>query len=123
MQTTVTLNERPVRIDISAAAQRAAAQHLTQTGSPLGVEMELLFSCLIRKQVRFVDETRDGDVSVAPGLSVRFRPVMTRVCRVDEGGTAPPLTDFPIANPRAYVPHWLKIDYRGGVWSGEFGYR
>ena len=33
------------------------------------------------------------------------------------------LTDFPIAKPEAYVPHWLRIDYRKGQWQGEFGYR
>jgi hypothetical protein len=32
------------------------------------------------------------------------------------------VTDFPITEPERYVPHWLKLDYKGGQWYGEFGY-
>jgi hypothetical protein len=48
--------------------------------------------------------------------------VMTRVCAMAEVEGSPPVTDFPIANPRPYVPRWLTIDYRKGQWLGEFGY-
>ena len=41
---------------------------------------------------------------------------------MSEGGSAPPLTEFPIVNARAYMPHWLRIDYRRGEWLGEFGF-
>jgi hypothetical protein len=37
-------------------------------------------------------------------------------------GEEPPITDFPITNAAAFVPRWLRIDYGGGEWSGEFGY-
>lgn len=123
MQKTIIVNDRLVWVEISAAAARAVAARVARKGEALSVEMELLFSCLIRKQVRFLEQAPAGDVPIVPGLSAHFRPVMTRVCSVSEGGTAPPLTDFPIANARAYVPHWLNIDYRRGAWRGEFGYR
>lgn len=119
MDTTVTVQNRLVAVRLSAAAERA----LGHEAAPLVAEMELYFSCLIRKQVRFHPggET-SGAVPVAEGLYVRFRPVMTRGCSVAEGGEQPPLTDFPIAKPEAYVPHWLSIDYRQGQWAGEFGF-
>ena len=111
-------------MDISQAAQTALAQRST----PLWVEMELYFSCLIRKQVRFRDsapatDTGPAQVAVNEQLHICFRPVMTRACGKDYEGDEPPLTDFPIAKPQAYIPHWLRIDYRDGQWQGEFGYR
>ena len=32
----------------------------------------------------------------------------------------PPLKDFPIVKPEAFVPKRLKIDYKAGRWTGEF---
>ena len=55
-------------------------------------------------------------------LAVRFRPIMTRHCTVAGSGESPPSDDFPLANPRPYVPNWLTIDYRHGKWVGDFGY-
>lgn len=114
----ITLADKNLEIRLSAPAQHA----LEERNIPLLAEMELLFSCLIRKRVRFGDlQTEDATV-VSDRLSVRFRPVMTRACSVAEVGGTPPLDDFPIANPRPFVPHWLAIDYHRGQWLGEFGY-
>lgn len=119
----VTLNGKQLRVEIGDEAQR----RLSGRGSPLLAEMELYFSCLLRKKVRFVDasaEDGSGAVAVNERLSVSFRPVMTQSCSVDDvEGDEPPVTDFPITNPAAFVPHWLRIDYRDGQWQGEFGYQ
>lgn len=127
LQASIEMDGRKVDVEISKSARQALAQR----SNPLLVEMELYFSCLIRKQVRFRDAT---DPATAPGghgphrvmlseqLQVCFRPVMTRACGKDYEGDEPPLTDFPIANGRAFVPRWLHIDYRKGQWQGEFGY-
>jgi hypothetical protein len=102
---------------------RAAEVVLAQLSAPLKVEMELYFSCLLRKQVRFGEQAHSREfVPVTPQLQVAFRPVMTRVCSAAEVEDAPPLEDFPLVNPAAFVPHWLKIDYRHGQWQGEFGF-
>lgn len=114
----VILSDRNLEIRISPAAERALAARAT----PLLAEMELLFSCLIRKRVRFSERVADDAIQACEGLAVRFRPVMTRVCAVSDVGGAPPLEDFPIADPRPYVPRWLSIDFRQGAWRGEFGY-
>lgn len=114
----ITLSDKTLEIRLSRAAERALAARAT----PLLAEMELLFSCLIRKRVRFSDLMAADATPASDSLSVRFRPVMTRVCAVSDVGGAPPLDDFPIANPKPYVPRWLSIDYRQGHWLGEFGY-
>jgi len=119
MQSTITIEGKNVAVETSAAADRA----LSDRGQPLLAEMELYFSCLIRKQVRFHNAGDFGnEVAVTDGLNVRFRPVMTAKCGIDYEGDEPPLSDFPIVKPQAYVPHWLRIDYRRGEWVGEFGY-
>lgn len=126
LQQSIEIGGRTIAIELSKAASKA----LSARSTPLLVEMELYFSCLIRKQVRFCDaktissdrDTANNTVTLNEHLQVRFRPVMTRVCGKDYEGDEPPLTDFPIFKAQAYVPRWLHIDYRKNQWQGEFGY-
>jgi len=118
--TLIDLGGRPLRVEVSHAAQRA----LDARRTPLLVEMELYFSCLIRKAVRFRDQGDEPDATpVTEIFTVRFRPVMTAGCRIGDHEHAPQLADFPIRRPGPFTPHWLRIDYRRGQWRGEFGYR
>lgn len=120
MAATVRIHDKPLQVAWSPAAER----ELARRASPLLAEMELYFSCLIRKRVRFRDGANGEDdaVAVNPQLRVAFRPVMTETCSVGGTDDAPPLTAFPIVNPGAFVPHWLRLDYRQGQWVGEFGF-
>jgi len=121
MQHQVEIKGRQINVDLSHRAQQALSQRTT----PLTAEMELYFSCLIRKKVRFHDAEAGNDglsAQLTPQLQIHFHPVMTRACGRDYEGDEPPLTDFPIANPKPYIPHWLRIDFRNGEWQGEFGY-
>ena len=129
MHTQIDISGHPVQVELTSSAQR----RLQQQNAPLIAEMELYFSCLIRKQVRFRDAAAvSDDTADVPGhshtvklnerLQISFRPVMTRVCGKDFEGDEPPLTDFPIAKTRPYVPRWLHIDFRKDQWQGEFGY-
>jgi len=113
----ITLHDKPLEIRLTRAAQKALALRDT----PLVAEMELLFSCLLRKRVHF-GESAEQSTPVNDRLAVRFRPIMTRRCSVAEGGAHPPSEGFPLENPRPYVPNWLAIDYRRGEWLGNFGY-
>ena len=118
MEKQIELLGKNITISLTAAATDA----LFSRDKPLIAEMELYFSCLIRKKVRF-RENQEGDlVNVNEQLSVRFRPVMTAVCGVDYEGDEPPLTDFPIKKIESFVPHWLKIDFKNNEWIGEFGF-
>lgn len=115
----IRLHHKTLHIELTAAA----AQALAERSVPLLAEMELYFSCLIRKQVRFRDAADDVDaVAVNERLSVRFHPVMSQGCDVAGHRDGPPLTDFPIVDPERFSPGWLRIDYRGGGWTGDFGY-
>jgi hypothetical protein len=112
------LGQRDLEVRLSRAAQAALA------AGPLVVEMELYFSCLIRKRVLFPPAPHK-DATCArldEGLTVCFRPVMTRQCAVSGVQESPELETFPIQRPEAFLPKWLTLDLRNGNWSGEFGY-
>jgi len=117
MQTTVEILGKKVLVEWSTSADKK----LQELAEPLAVEMELYFSCLIRKAVRFGRDAQAGNFALAaPRLKIGFRPVMTKACRVSDFEGEPPLEDFPIVKPEAFVPKRLTIDYRGGKWIGEF---
>lgn len=114
------LGGRALELRLSAAAQR----QLAAGGAPLVAEMELYFSCLIRKRVRFPAAPHAGATCVRVGekLTLCFRPVMTRACAVETVEGAPELEAFPIQRPEAFLPKWLELDWRKGDWSGDFGF-
>lgn len=117
MQATIEILGKSVQVEWTASADR----ELQGLPEPLLVEMELYFSCLIRKAVRFGREAQAENFAMAGSqLKVGFRPVMTRACRMSDVEGAPPLEDFPVVKPEAFVPKRLAIDYRDGKWSGEF---
>ena len=117
MQATVEILGKQVVVEWSATAN----QQMQTLAEPLLVEMELFFSCLIRKTVRFGHEAEAASFAQAsPHLKVGFRPVATRACRMSDVEDEPPMEDFPVVKPEAFVPKRLAIDYRGGEWTGEF---
>jgi len=120
MQRTVTFQGRPLELTVSRRAQL----QLDRRTETLFLEMELYFSCLIRKRV-YVRESLDGPgaVALADKLMARFRPVVTQTCAMrDVERDNPPVMDMPIIKPERFLPHWLTLDYRRGKWQADFGY-
>ncbi len=120
---TVHLEGKPVHVEVSAAAVKALAQR----DQALLVELELYFSCLVRKQLRFrlleADEaSQNPPVQVLPGLYTRFRAVTTRHCAIVDAGGKPPVDTMPIRHPERFVPDWIKLDFRARQWLGEYGF-
>lgn len=117
MQAIADVLGKQVKVEWSDAAERAMAE----LGSPLLVEMELYFSCMIRKAVRFSQRLPDRYfAAVTPRLTVCFKPVVTKACKVSEVEDAPPVEDFQMSKPEAFVPRQLFIDFRRGKWQGRF---
>jgi hypothetical protein len=114
--------------NIQFEISKRASKQLSNRENPLYVEMELYFSCLLRKEIRIRETAReqsfeDFSTQISDVLHISFRPVMTKSCSVSScDGDSPPLTDFPISKPQSYVPKWLKLDYKKGEWCGDFGY-
>lgn len=113
------LYDKPVHVGISSRAE----SELARRGTPLLVEMELYFSCLIGKTVRFDDATHgDHFEQAAPNLQIGFHAVQTHSCSIASLTAPKPGRDaFPIRRPERFVPKWLQIDFRDGRWTGMFG--
>jgi hypothetical protein len=106
---------------------RAAERRLSQQEKPLHVEMELLFSCLIRKRVLFRIPEGGTTYPMVTGderVNISFRPVMTKVCMASdvEGLDDLELEDFPVQRAEAFMPRWLRLDFSKGQWQGDFGW-
>jgi hypothetical protein len=114
------LQGRPLQLEVSEAAQR----RLLQRSEPLCLELELYFSCLIRKRVYVRDDpSTDGYIPLNEWLLVRFHPVVIRSCAISDcdDGKAP-LMDMPVVRPERYFPYWLRLDYWHGESQAVFGY-
>ena len=110
---------------VKLVTTRAAQSCLSQLDSPLDVQMELLFSCVIRKRVLFRIPEGVTTYPMASGderVNLCFRPVMTKVCLVSDAEDVPDLEDFPIQRIDAFMPRWLELDFRRGQWHGDFGW-
>ncbi|MDH4200811.1 MAG: hypothetical protein OEV66_10570 [Spirochaetia bacterium] len=103
-----------------------ANKELLKLGHALNVELELYFSCLIRKRVLFREQALPDAIGIPSNienLAIQFRPVMTKACLIgdlDEQDTA--VEKFPIVRAERFFPKWFKLDYKKGKWNGEFGY-
>jgi hypothetical protein len=119
----VSLKGKQLFIEISENAMRA----IEQSRLPIVAELELYFSCLVRKQTRFreingVQADNNDYARVIPGFYTTFRAVTTKHCTVAETDGKPPVEAMPIQRAERFVPDWLKIDYRAGHWLGEYGF-
>jgi hypothetical protein len=120
MIVTIQLHGKPVRVELSAAAERA----LSKRANPLFAEVQLIFGCMIAKRVWFRDEAVENAVSVNSKLNVWFRPARyAKACSFDDIDNGAEASDYPVAGDRGrFVPDLLSIDYRAGKWIGDFTY-
>lgn len=134
MQKQLSFHDKAVEITLSKKAV-AASQKLD---SPLIIEMQIYFSCLLGKRLAFYTQQPlngawqvedelfatmiDESQLLADNVYVRFNTVMTKSCPVSDYAGPPPVTDFTIKNQKPYVPSWLTIDFSKGFWCGEYGW-
>lgn len=98
---------------------------LDELVTPLHVEMELYFSCLIRKQVVYPAAPHPDAHSLEsghPNLKLYFRPVMTKTCSMEESHGHPDLVPFPMQDSGKFEPKWFRLDHSNSGWLGEYGY-
>ena len=123
MQQTIQLHGKTVQVELTGAALHAA-RNLQQL---LVAGIHLLFGCLVVRRVRFRAQA-GGDVQpvmISQHQGASFRVVRYgKSCRISHIGSGEEVpTDFPLVAERwRYIPDWLQIAFRGGKWSGRFGY-
>lgn len=120
-RTTVSINGKPVRVEWTAAAARA----LDAREAPLFVELELYFSCLVKKFVHFREDARGYQTATAHDkLRLFFRPVTSTACtwEVAERLGRQPEMEIDSAALRHVAPRHVRIDYVDGKWVGSYDF-
>jgi hypothetical protein len=117
-QTRVRLNDRELLIEWTEPAQKA----LTGRSQPLNIEMQLYFSCVVKKRVLFHEHLAFESVAANDRINICFRSVQSAVCSPEDFAR-----DYPEARELHAVsdkmsPSRLSFDFRARDWVGEFGY-
>lgn len=117
--TQVTMNGRTVAVEITPAAEHALAAR----SEPLYVELELYFSCLVKKFVHFRGDSRGKPtVPVGDRLLLYFRPVTSTACTWDvaERLGRQPEKDIDSEALHHVAPKRVRIDHANGEWCGSY---
>lgn len=116
---TVSINGRPVTVEWT----HAAALALAKRGTPLIVELELYFSCLVKKFVHFHNEAPNRD-TVAPHKNLRlyFRAVTSTACSLEKAESLgrQPEVELDTDAVRKMAPKKVTIDHARGQWLGSY---
>lgn len=119
--TTIMLNGKAVRLTLTPAARAAQAQ----LDAPLYVELELYFSCLVKKFVHFRADSRGKPcVPVGDKLFIYFRPVTSTACTWDvaERLGRQPEMDIDSEALHHVAPKRVLIDHVKGEWRGSYAF-
>lgn len=115
----VVINGRNVSVEWT----RAAASELARRPRPLIVELELYFSCLVKKFVHFREEAGDREtVAASDKLLLYFRPVTSTACsfEVAERLGRQPEIELHGEAVRKIAPRKVSIDFARGTWRGSY---
>ncbi len=115
----VVINGRNVSVEWT----RATASELALRPGPLVVELELYFSCLVKKFVHFHEDAGDREtVAASDKLRLYFRPVTSTACSFEVAerlGRQPEMELHGEAVGRI-APKKVSIDYARGAWQGGY---
>ncbi|MEE9447518.1 MAG: hypothetical protein V3V09_06135 [Arenicellales bacterium] len=113
------IQDKPFEVYWSKSADKAFKKRT----SPLIVEMELKFACMVRMLVYFHERVDGvGLVHISDKLSVFYRPVMGQRYAVGEVSDLGKVKMGTLASGpmTERFPKRLKIDYKCGQWFGEY---
>lgn len=88
---------------------------------PLIAEMQLYFTCVVKKRVLFHDETELTTEPVNERLSITFRAVDSTSCDPEKFAQNYPIRrELESHATMKLSPSLLLIDFRRGKWIGDF---
>lgn len=114
---TIELDGKVLRIELTHRAENA----LQLRDAPLVVEMQLYFSCVVKKRLLFHNESNLEKTVVSDKLSLAFRPVEALSCAPEEfANNYPVKRQLTSKNAVRMHPALLQIDFKCNNWSGQF---
>ena len=118
-QQTVAINQRNVEVRWTDRAE----QNLQLSRQPLIVELQLYFSCVVKKRVVFHQRVEFNTTVVSDRLQIAFQPVASAACDPREfAASFPAGKNLSQGMAARMVPRIVEIDYRRGNWEGQFRY-
>jgi hypothetical protein len=116
---TLCLDLREVDVRWTDRAERA----LQLRREPLIVELQLYFSCVVKKRVLFHEQVSFDTARVNDRLELAFRPVASAVCEPREfAASFPEGRDLSGGVASRMVPRRVDIDCRKRNWEASFYY-
>jgi len=118
-QKSVVINQRNVEVRWTDRAEK-----ILQLGSqPLIVELQLYFSCVVKKRVMFHQQAVFNTTVVNDRLQIAFQPVASAACDPREfAASFPAGKNLSQGLAARMVPRIVELDYRRGNWEGQFRY-
>ncbi len=116
---TVVLGNKKLRVEWTDRANDA----LQARSEPVIIEMQLYFSCVLKKRVLFHEHSESGATEVNSSMKVLFQAVQSAACDPHEFAENFPI-DKVLGSSAAskMIPSKLRVDFRQERWVGEFGY-
>ena len=100
---------------------KRAQQAFDKLASPLTVEMQLYFSCVVKKRVLFHQNSLPDTTPINQQFGIIFRPVEANSCDPEEfARNYPAKKQMQSAGAIKMHPRQLILDYKKGNWAGEF---
>jgi len=113
----VLLRDKGVEVEWTNRAQR----EMEKRDNPLVVEMQLMFSCVVKKRTIFHDSYDLETIQINDKLKVAFRPVESTSCDpVEFAEKYPVKREFDSTASSKIRPKHLLIDFVNGKWVGEY---
>ena len=119
-QNFVVLNEKNIEVNWT----KRAGDALNLRQEPLTIEMQLYFSCVVKKRVIFHDQADfEHLVAVTDKLQLCYRAVQSAPCDPETFARDYPQKSLLKSKAaRNMQPVKLNIDFRRGHWQGETGF-
>ncbi|MDH3760348.1 MAG: hypothetical protein OEU50_05145 [Gammaproteobacteria bacterium] len=117
---TVRINQREIEVSWTGRAERELQRRQQQ----LVVEMQLYFSCVVKKRVLFHHHSdQPGSVRVNENIGLLFQPIASAACDPEEfAARYPQGKNLSAGRAARMVPRRVEIDYRQENWEGQFHY-
>ena len=115
----ILINDKPLIVEWTPRAQR----ELDRRTHPLYVEMELYFSCMVKKYIHFLDRPRNAaSVHITEKFAVYFRPVTSTECSMDLAANLGRQPEIELHNEAVsrMVPKRIFVDFKNSRWIGEY---
>lgn len=115
----IIINDRSLLVEWTPRAQR----ELDRRTHPLYVEMELYFSCMVKKYIHFLEQPRSGKfVHVNDKFAVYLRPVTSTECSMDLAADLGRQPEIELHNEAVsrMVPKRIFVDFKNRRWMGEY---